>query len=101
MDIKNARYTDAKHTSITATIDGEERSIPADPRNRHYRELLKQGPPAAYVAPVKTVDEQRREDLEAAGVTTEKMVEALWAKVVDGKPDAVSGVAEIKAALAG
>ena len=45
MIIKNAQYkTDEvigiKH--ITATIDGKVSSVPLDPNNRHYAEMLKQ-----------------------------------------------------------
>ena len=29
-------------TSIQAVIDGEEWSVPMDPRNRHYKEILRQ-----------------------------------------------------------
>ena len=29
-------------TSLTATIDGTEMSVPLDPANRHYAEILKQ-----------------------------------------------------------
>ena len=29
-------------TSIQATIDGVEMSVPMDPRNRHYKEILRQ-----------------------------------------------------------
>jgi len=30
------------NTSIRATIDGQEMSVPLDPANRHYAEILKQ-----------------------------------------------------------
>jgi len=30
------------NTSIQATIDGQEMSVPLDPANRHYAEILKQ-----------------------------------------------------------
>lgn len=29
-------------TSLTATIDGQELSVPLDPSNRHYAEILRQ-----------------------------------------------------------
>ena len=44
MNITKAKY--AKHpamegnVSVTATIDGEELSIPLDPANRHYAAIL-------------------------------------------------------------
>ena len=44
MNITKAKY--AKHSamegnvSVTATIDGEELSIPLDPANRHYAAIL-------------------------------------------------------------
>ena len=46
MIITNAKYqkelrTDEKH-AVHATIDGEEMSVPLDPNNRHYAEILKQ-----------------------------------------------------------
>ena len=33
---------DEQPTSIKATIDGVEMSVPMDPRNRHYKEILRQ-----------------------------------------------------------
>ena len=45
MIITNARYNDSfddTHLSIQATIDGQEMSVPLDPANRHYAEILKQ-----------------------------------------------------------
>jgi hypothetical protein len=45
MIITNARYNDSfddTHLSIQATIDGEAVSVPLDPNNRHYAEILKQ-----------------------------------------------------------
>jgi hypothetical protein len=32
----------SKNTSIKATIDGIEMSVPLDPANRHYAEILRQ-----------------------------------------------------------
>ena len=29
-------------TSLTATIDGQEMSVPLDPANRHYAEIMRQ-----------------------------------------------------------
>jgi hypothetical protein len=37
-----ANYLSGTNTSIQATIDGQEMSIPLDPNNRHYAEILKQ-----------------------------------------------------------
>jgi hypothetical protein len=45
MNITSAQYTtdlDGTNTSIQATIDGQEMSVPLDPANRHYAEILKQ-----------------------------------------------------------
>jgi len=32
----------SENTSIKATIDGQEMSVPLDPANRHYAEILRQ-----------------------------------------------------------
>ena len=46
MIITNAQYVGDEikegNQGITATIDGQEMSIPLDPANRHYAEILKQ-----------------------------------------------------------
>ena len=45
MIITNAqyhKYPEKGNTSILATIDGEVVSVPLDPANRHYAEILKQ-----------------------------------------------------------
>jgi len=45
MNITSAQYTSFNGTdndSIRATIDGQEMSVPLDPDNRHYAEILKQ-----------------------------------------------------------
>ena len=45
MIIMNVKYnTDSfnENTSVQATIDGQEMSVPLDPANRHYAEILKQ-----------------------------------------------------------
>jgi len=44
MNITSARYhsEDGKKESIQATIDGVELSVPIDPANRHYAEILRQ-----------------------------------------------------------
>ena len=46
MNIKTAQYQadprSGTNTSIKATIDGQEMSVPLDPANRHYAEISKQ-----------------------------------------------------------
>ena len=49
INITNAQYItttdafkDVTWTSVKATIDGQEMSVPLDPANRHYAEILKQ-----------------------------------------------------------
>ena len=46
MEIKNAKYMQSRiekeNIGITAKIDGEDMTVPLDPNNRHYREVLKQ-----------------------------------------------------------
>jgi len=44
MIIENAKYVqfDGKNSAIVATIDGLYSSVPLDPNNRHYAEILKQ-----------------------------------------------------------
>ena len=45
MNIQEAKYVkdlDNKNTSIDVTIDTVKWSIPLDPANRHYAEILKQ-----------------------------------------------------------
>ena len=44
MTITNAQYyaPDGRNVCIQATIDGQEMSVPLDPANRHYAEILKQ-----------------------------------------------------------
>ena len=44
MNITNAHYVavEEKITNITATIDGETMSVPLDPENRHYAEIMRQ-----------------------------------------------------------
>ena len=44
MDITNAKYnaTDNINCSVNATIDGTEMSVPLDPANRHYAEIMRQ-----------------------------------------------------------
>ncbi len=40
----NAQYyaPDGRNVCIKATIDGQEMSVPLDPANRHYAEILRQ-----------------------------------------------------------
>jgi len=45
MEIKNAKYhkdDNKNNVSVNCTIDGIEWSIPLDPDNTHYAEILKQ-----------------------------------------------------------
>ena len=45
MNITSAQYNadmDGNNSGIQATIDGQEMSVPLDPANRHYAEILKQ-----------------------------------------------------------
>ena len=45
MNITSAQYNadmDGNNSNIKATIDGQELSVPLDPANRHYAEILKQ-----------------------------------------------------------
>ena len=45
MNITSAQYNadmDGNNSSVQATIDGQELSVPLDPANRHYAEILKQ-----------------------------------------------------------
>jgi hypothetical protein len=38
----NADYIDGHNVSIQATIDGITMSVPLDPANRHYAEIMRQ-----------------------------------------------------------
>ena len=45
MNITTAQYNtdlDGNNISVQATIDGQEMTVPLDPANRHYAEILKQ-----------------------------------------------------------
>ena len=45
MNITTAQYqteVDGSNTSVNATIDGTEMTVPLDSANRHYAEILKQ-----------------------------------------------------------
>lgn len=43
MQITSAKWIDAEHSGITATVNGLQTGIPVDPKNRHYAVILKQG----------------------------------------------------------
>ncbi len=45
MNITNAQYynnLDGSQAGVKATIDGIEMSVPLDPANRHYSEIMRQ-----------------------------------------------------------
>jgi len=44
INITSAQYItlEGTNTSIRATIDGQELSVPLDPANRHYAEIMRQ-----------------------------------------------------------
>ena len=44
MNITSAQYlsVDSTNIAIQATIDGQEMSVPLDPANRHYAEIMRQ-----------------------------------------------------------
>ena len=45
MNITSAHYCvneNGSNSSIQATIDGQEMSVPLDPANRHYAEIMRQ-----------------------------------------------------------
>ena len=46
MEIKNAKYLkdilDDKIMAVNAEVNGENLTVPLDPNNRHYTEILKQ-----------------------------------------------------------
>ena len=45
MNITSAQYVldiDGSNAAVTATIDGTEISVPLDPANRHYAEIMRQ-----------------------------------------------------------
>lgn len=42
MNITSAQYKDSNNAVIKATIDGQKLSIPLDPANRHYAEIMRQ-----------------------------------------------------------
>ena len=47
MEIKNAQYNKSlndpsENVSINALVDGQQISVPLDPANRHYAEIMRQ-----------------------------------------------------------
>ena len=42
MTITSAQYLNSDNETIKATIDGTEMSVPLDPANRHYAEIMRQ-----------------------------------------------------------
>ena len=46
MEIKNAKYLkdimDDKNMAVNVEIDGENLTVPLDPNNRHYAEILRE-----------------------------------------------------------
>ena len=42
INIEYAQYISSENLSITAVIDGVTLSVPLDPANRHYAEILRQ-----------------------------------------------------------
>jgi len=42
MNITSAKYVTDDKVMIFATIDGQEMTVPTDPANRHYAEILRQ-----------------------------------------------------------
>ena len=42
MNITSVQYVDETNTTIQATIDGITMSVPLDPANRHYAEIMRQ-----------------------------------------------------------
>ena len=42
MHIQNAQYSGANNDVIQCVIDGESKSVPIDPANRHYEEIMRQ-----------------------------------------------------------
>lgn len=76
-------------------------TIPATPANRHHQQMTKEVADSEaeilpYVPPVKTVDELRAAEYQALGVTTDAMVVAMWEKVVEGRSDVETGVADLQ-----
>jgi 3-dehydroquinate synthase class II len=44
MNIESAKYKsdEGRNVSVTAVIDGDTISVPLDPSNRHYAEIMRQ-----------------------------------------------------------
>ena len=42
MVITDAQYKDTTNTQVIVTIDGVELTVPNDPDNRHYAEIMRQ-----------------------------------------------------------
>ena len=42
MDISDAKYGDAEKTCVVATIDGVRLSVPSDPGNKDFTEIMRQ-----------------------------------------------------------
>jgi len=44
MNITSAKYnsSEGENVSINCTIDGQQLSVPLDPANRHYAEIMRQ-----------------------------------------------------------
>ena len=46
LDITSAQYVknhpNGSNTAVNATIDGQQMSVPLDPANRHYAEIMRQ-----------------------------------------------------------
>jgi hypothetical protein len=60
MNIESAQYVadmDGNNSSITAVIDGITMSVPLDPANRHYAEILRQVESGNLTIAAATVDE--------------------------------------------
>lgn len=52
MTITGVQWSDESHSEVMATVDGQKWQIPADPKNRFYAEILRDGieiapPPAS------------------------------------------------------
>lgn len=43
MNIESARWSDETQSEVVAIIDGQRWQVPADPQNRHYREIIERG----------------------------------------------------------
>ena len=64
MNITSATFAstmmpDEQPTTIQAVIDGKEWSVPMDPANRHYKEILKQTKAKTLVIQEAPIDENK------------------------------------------